>query len=65
MTTIGARHFATAISVHGDIDNVRGKGYLIDYEFFESEEFLESLNFHDAIVEKANNGFFDLNHCNA
>ena len=53
------------IPTHRHLDTFRGKRYFVEDEFFEAEERLKTFQFHGATVQKADNVFFRLNHCNA
>jgi len=58
-----ANHLSSPIPMAVYLDNFGGKCYLVDDEFFESEEFFKTDYFQDAILEKRNNSLYALNHC--
>ena len=65
MSAVGTGHASPLVSMNGRLDIFGRKCYLVDDETFETEEFVDAFNFHDAILENANNSFLALNHCNA
>lgn len=45
------------------LDEVLGQCYFVDNEAFESEELLDTFDFHDATLKNTDKGCSELNHC--
>jgi len=65
MLTVGTRHFTPSVAVQDDLDIFWGICYPIDDEPLETEDLFDAFNIHDAMLEKADNGLFDVTYCNA
>jgi len=57
METVRTVHRSSAISTYAYLDNSLRKCYFGDDESVESEEFVETFDFHSVMLENANNSF--------